>query len=172
MIGEIRDRETAEMAIQSALTGHLVFSTLHTNDAASSVTRLLDLGIEPYLVASSVLGVLSQRLVRKICESCRTKIRVHDVSPDWNLQTAFAGAGCDRCRDTGYWGRIGLFELMVISDEIRDCIQSRANASEIRSKAIAGGMHLLQEDGLEKIENGLTTISEVQRVSTALASSE
>ncbi len=172
MIGEIRDRETAEMAIQSALTGHMVFSTLHTNDAASSVTRLLDLGIEPYLVASSVLGVLSQRLVRKICESCRSKVRAVDVSPDWDHQTAFVGAGCDRCRETGYRGRIGLFELMVISDEIRDCIQARANASEIRSKAIAHGMNLLREDGLRKIERGLTSISEVQRVSMALTCSD
>ena len=146
MIGEIRDKETAEMAIQSALTGHMVFSTLHTNDAASAVTRLLDLGIEPYLVSSSVVGVLSQRLVRKICQNCRQ-------------------SGCDDCRMSGYSGRVGIFELMIINDQIRDSIQKRSNASDVKNIALGGGMKLLRTDGMEKVKAGLTSVSEVDRVS-------
>ncbi|MFP4145640.1 MAG: GspE/PulE family protein [Phycisphaeraceae bacterium] len=148
MVGEIRDRETATMAIQSALTGHLVFSTLHTNDAASAVTRLLDLGIEPYLVASSVVGVLAQRLVRRICPACHGR------------------GDCDRCRDTGYRGRVGLFELLTISDRLRGLVGDRATASHIKAAGVEEGMKTLHDDGQEKIAAGLTTADEVVRVTS------
>ena len=160
MIGEIRDKETAEMAIQSALTGHLVFSTLHTNDAASAMTRLLDLGIEPFLVASSVLGVLSQRLVRRICRHCKRLIE--------NLPNSeFGDQNCENCRTSGYSGRVGIFELMVVNDALRDAIQNRDNAAEIKSIAVDNGMKLLRTDGLEKIQAGFTTQTEVDRVSSS-----
>lgn len=165
MIGEIRDRATAELAIQSALTGHMVFSTLHTNDAPTAVTRLLDLGIEPFLVASSVVGVLSQRLVRRICPECRVP---DEVSPSNTLGyqgEAFRGAGCGACRETGYRGRLGVFELMVIDSRLQELIQSRANAAELRNAARQGGMKLLSSDGIAKVRNGLTTLSEVTRIS-------
>jgi general secretion pathway protein E len=172
MVGEIRDHETAVMAIQSALTGHLVFSTLHTNDAASAVTRLLDLGIEPYLVASSVIAVVAQRLVRKICPKCKSErrytpdeMRVLGIDPDVVGKGAFfAGAGCDACRQTGYQGRIGIFELLEIGDHVRDLIQQRANASRIRAAAVDRGMKVLHADGLEKAGRGTTTLEEVVRV--------
>lgn len=153
MIGEIRDRETAEMAIQSALTGHMVFSTLHTNDAASAVTRLLDLGIEPFLVASSLVGVLSQRLVRRICDQCHGQC----ISVD-------SSASCENCRNTGFRGRLGVFELMVVNDEIRSLIQSRSNASLIKETACRNGMQTLSRDGQSKVAKGLTTEDEVMRI--------
>ena len=171
MIGEIRDRETAEMAIQSALTGHLVFSTLHTNDAASSVTRLLDLGIEPYLLASSLVGVVSQRLVRRICKECKTTDA--DAANNWktrmvtdpgDLSSACVGRGCSNCRTTGFRGRIGVFEMMLIDDTVRELIQNCSNAASIRVAAQASGMRLLSEDGLLKIRNGHTTVDEVVRI--------
>jgi len=152
MVGEIRDHETAEMAIQAALTGHLVFSTLHTNDAASAVTRLLDLGIEPFLISSSVLGVLAQRLVRQTCQDC-------------------LGEGCLHCQKLGYRGRIGLFELLVVSEEIREKIQGQANASEIKQVAKMQGMIDLRADGMDKIQRKLTTKEEVLRVSESDSSS-
>jgi general secretion pathway protein E len=145
MVGEIRDKETAVMAIQSALTGHLVFSTLHTNDAASAVARLLDLGIEPYLLSSSLVGVLAQRLVRKVCRHC-------------------SGAGCESCRKTGYAGRVGVFELLTVNDAVRRRIQERATATDIKQVAVANGMRTLRDDGMAKASNGVTTIEEVQRV--------
>lgn len=157
MVGEIRDRETAVMAIQASLTGHLVFSTLHTNDAASAVTRLLDLGIEPYLVASSLVAALAQRLIRKICPQCKV-----EVTDSESLR--YAGLGCDACRQTGYQGRVGLFELLVVNDECRQIVQSLGNATEIRRAAQASGMALLEEDGMRKVAAGLTTIEEVLRV--------
>jgi general secretion pathway protein E len=173
MVGEIRDQETAEMAIQSALTGHLVFSTLHTNDAASAVTRLIDLGIEPYLVASSLIGVLAQRLVRRICESCRQEMpaqnldlfQVTDKSLGTGPHRVFQGRGCATCRSTGYFGRIGVFELMPIDEKIQSLIQKKSDSSQIRQTANQNGMRLLQEDGLEKILAGRTTIEEVIRIS-------
>ena len=171
MVGEIRDQETANMAIQSALTGHMVFSTLHTNDAPSAVTRLLDLGVEPYLVASSLIGVLAQRLVRSICPNCKTADSA-SASQMAELGTVadsgaipFQGDGCDKCRQTGYQGRIGIFEFMMIDEAVRSLIQTRCNASEIRKASRANGMKLLREDGLEKIVAGQTTIEEVVRVS-------
>ncbi len=173
MVGEIRDEETADMAIKSALTGHMVFSTLHTNDAPTAVTRLLDLDIEPFLVSSSLVGVLSQRLVRRICEDCSIEdnsVTDPDLArlgvTDRETFSAKKGIGCDNCRGTGYRGRVGVFELMAITELLRELIQQRANAAEIRTAAVAGGMRLLAEDGTSKIRRGLTTVAEVSRIST------
>jgi type II secretory ATPase GspE/PulE/Tfp pilus assembly ATPase PilB-like protein len=178
MVGEIRDHETAVMAIQSALTGHLVLSTLHTNDAASAVTRLLDLGIEPYLLASSLIGVVAQRLVRRVCAQCAAPARPPDeemAQLGWHrargesppLDGLRAGAGCAVCRRTGYRGRIGLFELLVVDDTLRRNIQARANSTQIKTAAIAGGMATLRDDGIAKALAGATTIDEVVRVTLA-----
>ena len=160
------------MAIQSALTGHLVFSTLHTNDAASAVARLMDLGIEPYLLSSSLLAVLAQRLVRKVCVACSAD---RDFSPEERRQLGFvsedqdrhhyrAGSGCDQCRKTGYRGRVAICELLIVDQMIRGRVQARASATEIRDSALAAGMRLLRDDGIEKILSGITTPSEVARV--------
>lgn len=172
MVGEIRDRETAVMAIQSALTGHLVFSTLHTNDAASAVTRLLDLGIEPYLVSSSVITVLAQRLVRRICEACRTERNlspeeaelIEDDPPSGITRRVAEGAGCSECRQTGYRGRVGIFELLPVDGPIREAIGERADATVINRLARRSGMKTLQQDGLTRAFEGQTTIEEVVRV--------
>jgi general secretion pathway protein E len=170
MVGEIRDLETATMAIQSSLTGHLVFSTLHTNDAASAVTRLLDLGIEPYLVASSLIGVLAQRLVRRVCERCAVAYRPQPSELEWlGVERAATihmrqGAGCAACRNTGYSGRLGTFELLKLNDDIRRLVGARASAAEIKEAALHTGTRTLRDDGIEKILAGLTTISEVERV--------
>lgn len=161
MVGEIRDHETAVMAIQASLTGHLVFSTLHTNDAASAVTRLLDLGIEPYLVASSLVAALAQRLIRRICPHCKTEVA---DAPKGSKNPRYAGAGCDKCRQTGYQGRVGLFELLVVDDRCREIVQSLGNATEIRRAAQEAGMSLLEEDGKAKVAAGVTTMDEVLRV--------
>ena len=158
MVGEIRDRETAVMAIQSALTGHLVFSTLHTNDAASAIARLLDLGVEPYLLASSVIGVLAQRLVRRVCPDCR--------SPATGPSDDVAAARCETCRGTGYRGRVGIFELLPVDDAVRQQIQSRGTAARIKAAAVAAGMQTLREDGLGKVSRGHTSREEVLRVTT------
>ncbi len=172
MVGEIRDHETAVMAIQSALTGHMVFSTLHTNDAASAITRLLDLGIEPYLVASSVVGVLAQRLVRCICPDCSQFSppevgeleRLGMNAGEVNSQGLAVGSGCETCRKTGYKGRAGVFELLAVNDAIRGHIQRRDPASDIKTAAINTGMRTLLDTGIAKIINGTTTIEEVLRV--------
>lgn len=171
MVGEIRDHETAVMAIQSSLTGHLVFSTLHTNDSASAVTRLLDLGIEPYLVSSSLIAVLAQRLVRRICAGCKQVCEPETEDIEWLRSqrgpvpsTFFKGGGCDRCRHTGYRGRLGIFELLITHESARALIQARANASQIRAAALQAGMSLLAEDGLQKIGKGETTLEEIVRV--------
>ena len=156
MVGEIRDRETANMAIQASLTGHLVLSTLHTNDAASAITRLLDLSVEPYLVSSSLVASLAQRLVRQLCLSCKIIAVDGTASPK----------GCDRCRGSGFRGRIGLFELLVTNDRIRTLIQSRENATTIRQAALESDMTLLFEDGKNKIQQGRTTLEEVLRVTS------
>jgi general secretion pathway protein E/type IV pilus assembly protein PilB len=168
MIGEIRDTETAEAAIQASLTGHLVFSTLHTNDACSAATRLLDMGIEPFLVTSTVEAAMAQRLVRTICPDCKEEYQPDPSSlpPDLQLepdQTLFRGAGCRKCRNTGYRGRTGLYELMNTNDEIRERIMQRASASEIARVARANGLRLLREDGWLKVKQGLTTPDEVIR---------
>jgi len=172
MIGEIRDQETASMAIQSSLTGHLVFSTLHTNDSAGAVTRLLDLGVEPYLVSSSLVGVMAQRLVRRTCSQCETPDQpstealaslglTADDTAGSKLKRAI---GCDACRNTGYEGRVGLYELLIVQDEVRQLIQARGNASEIRQAASTYGMKSLRDDGVEKALAGMTSIEEVVRV--------
>jgi len=172
MVGEIRDRETAVMAIQSALTGHLVFSTLHTNDAASAVTRLLDLGVEPYLVASSLLGVLAQRLVRRVCTHCGAAMPMTAEScaalglTPGDITSVFRGRadGCEHCRGTGYKGRQGLFELLVPDEAIRDLIQQHAAASRIKEHGMKRGMTTLRDDGIAKIRDGVTTPDEVARM--------
>jgi type II secretory ATPase GspE/PulE/Tfp pilus assembly ATPase PilB-like protein len=159
------------MAVQSALTGHLVLSTLHTNDAASAVTRLLDLGIEPYLLASSIIGVLAQRLVRQVCPQCAGPatpaasqvLRQLGAQP-LEATTIRCGRGCEHCRHTGLRGRRGIFELLAIDDELRRHIGQRAAASEIRAAAVSAGMKTLRDDGLLKVTAGLTTPQEVLRV--------
>ncbi len=163
MVGEIRDRETADIAIRSALTGHFVYSTLHTNDAPSAVTRLTDMGVEPFLITSSVVGVLAQRLVRLICQEC--KVASDDViNPDGKRIRTFRGAGCEACNGTGYKGRQGIFELMEMSDEIRGLVMKNADASVLTAAARKNGMRSLREDGWMKIELGSTTVEEVVRV--------
>ncbi len=172
MVGEIRDLETAEIAIRAALTGHLVFSTLHTNDAPSAFTRLIDMGIEPFLVASSVEAVMAQRLVRTICPHCRTEIKVQKDYlrkigfPADEIDSAhfYKGAGCEECRQLGYQGRKGIYELLFINESIRPLILQRAAASTIAQKAIENGMRSLRTDGWNKVKAGETTIEEVLRV--------
>jgi len=174
MLGEIRDGETARMAIQSALTGHMVFSTLHTNDAAGAVARMLDLGVEPYLLASSLLGVQAQRLVRRICPHCREEyvpaandLRRWNIAADEKLpEKLYRGAGCDRCLDLGYSGRMGIFELLLVSEPIRELILQRGKASSIKAVALQSGMKTLRADGLAKAAAGLTTMDEVARVTS------
>ena len=173
MVGEIRDEETAVMAIQSALTGHLVFSTLHTNDSASAVSRLLDLGIEPYLLSSSLLAVMAQRLIRKVCTHCQQQRPATQVENEFfaslingsSLSEVSSGSGCEHCRQSGYRGRLGVFELLTIDEGVRGLIQDRANATAIRKHAIKSGMRLLHEDGYGKILLGETTPEEVRRIS-------
>jgi len=168
MIGEIRDLETAEAAIQASLTGHLVFSTLHTNDACSAATRLLDMGIEPFLVNSTVAAAMAQRLVRTICPNCREEYEpdLDALPPDIGLepgQPLYRGAGCRKCRQTGYLGRTGLFELMVLDDAVGEKIMARAPVSQIAEVAKKGGLRLLREDGWLKCRKGITTPEEVIR---------
>ena len=163
MVGEIRDRETADIAIRSALTGHLVFSTLHTNDAPSAITRLTDMGVENYLITSSLVAVLAQRLVRVICPACKQPAGQR-MTPDGNLVDTYRGAGCDSCFGTGYTGRVGIFEMMELNDEIRRLIMSNADAVDITAAARRNGMRTLREDGWLKVGNGLSTADEVMRV--------
>src|SRR5687767_10617904 len=172
MVGEIRDLETAEIAIRAALTGHLVFSTLHTNDAPSAFTRLIDMGIEPFLVASSVEAVLAQRLVRTICEHCKREQTVERSYlskigfPEDEIDTAkfYKGAGCEHCRQLGYQGRMGIYELLILDEAIRPLILNRAASSTIATRAIENGMRTLRIDGWNKVRAGTTTIEEVLRV--------
>jgi general secretion pathway protein E len=170
MIGEIRDHETASIAIESALTGHLVFSTLHTNDAAGSISRLQDMGVEPYLISSSLLAVQAQRLVRENCSECCTEEKMTEVEAKLlgisvlDMPLINRGKGCSRCGGTGYRGRIGLYELLIISDEIRHLINTGADSNVIRKKAIEEGMQTLRQDALTKLSEGLTTVEEVVRV--------
>jgi len=175
LVGEIRDKETAEIAVQAALTGHIVLSTLHTNDAPSSVIRLIDMGIEPYLISSSVIGIIAQRLVRKICPKCKKGIK---ITPDMkkildeyeissNEITLYKGEGCPYCKDTGYKGRVAIFELIVITENIRDLISKNVTTGKLRQAAISEGMCQLREDGIKKVCEGITTIDEVLRVASA-----
>lgn len=169
MIGEIRDVETAQIAVQASLTGHLVLSTLHTNDAAGAVTRLIDMGVEPFLIASTLEAVLAQRLVRRICRQCR---RVYEPSPalhgtsdgDWGVIAVHSeGAGCAVCNGTGYRGRTGIYEWLRMSEELRDLVIARAPTRLIRQKAVERGMQTLRENGLAAVAGGVTTLSEVQK---------
>jgi type II secretory ATPase GspE/PulE/Tfp pilus assembly ATPase PilB-like protein len=194
LIGEMRDMETAESAIQASLTGHLVFSTLHTNDAPSAVTRLIDMGVEPFLVASTVEGVMAQRLVRTICPDCKVAFRpeIDELPIDFptgkaieqylipglaqgpppipsdgersEAPTLYKGTGCRSCRQSGYRGRTGIHELMVANDTMRELIVNRVNAGVIRHEAMKGGMKTLRQDGWRKVLAGQTTVDEVARV--------
>jgi len=168
MVGEIRDKDTADIAIQAALTGHLVFSTLHTNDAPSTLTRLLDMGVEPFLISSSVIGVLAQRLVRTICDKCKEKyVPTEAVLGDLGMQEQvefFKGKGCAKCKNIGFLGRIGIFELIIINEDIRKMISERRSADQIKKVAVEQGMKTLRDDGLSKVKEGLTTPDEVLRV--------
>jgi type IV pilus assembly protein PilB len=170
MVGEVRDLETAEIAIRVALTGHLVFSTLHTNDSVGAVTRLIDMGIEPYLVSSSVEAVIAQRLVRVICDNCKREFTADDnLIKDLKLDPKekkifYEGKGCEKCKFTGFKGRTAIYEILVLDDEIRDMTLRRAPANEIRDIAIKNGMRTLFNDGMVKAEKGITTVGEVLRV--------
>jgi general secretion pathway protein E len=171
MVGEIRDPETAEIAIQASMTGHLVLSTLHTNDSAGAITRLVDMGIEPFLVGSSVIAVLAQRLVRKTCERCRSSflpepelVKSAGLPPDILLTR---GQGCPYCPRTGYRGRVGLFELLPIDDHIRRLTMARNPSSEISNYAVAQGMKTLRDDGIQKVRQGLTTVEELVKATTS-----
>ncbi len=167
MVGEIRDKETADVAIQAALTGHLVFSTLHTNDAPSALTRLIDMGVEPFLASSSVIGIVAQRLIRLICDKCKEPYQPSDdVLKELGLKARtkfYRGKGCPKCQNTGIKGRMGIFELLVISEEIRTLIDAKKSADEIGRKARELGMKTLRDDGLVKVRDGLTTLEEVLR---------
>lgn len=170
MVGEVRDIETAEVTIQTALTGHLVFSTIHTNDAASGATRLIDIGIEPYLVASSVNAFIAQRLVRLICKDCKEKIKVRTdrfkvegLTLDKEI-IAYHGRGCKSCNNTGYSDRSGIYEILLVDDEIKRLIVQKVSSDIIKKKAIERGMHTLLQDGWNKVLAGVTTIEEIMRV--------
>jgi type IV pilus assembly protein PilB len=169
LVGEIRDLETAEISAQASLTGHIVFTTLHTNDAPSSIARLLDLGIEPYLLTATLEGIISQRLIRKICENCKEPYEPNEVQlrelglteDDIKGKKFYYGRGCAKCNNTGYRGRIGIFEIMTLNDEIRDLIMNRASTNLLRVAAQKAGMKLLRYSGLAAIYDGITTIDEV-----------
>jgi general secretion pathway protein E len=175
LVGEIRDRETAEIAVHAALTGHLVFSTLHTNDAAGAVSRLLEMGVEDFLLASAVMGILAQRLVRVICPECRVPLppgaarlemekNGRNGLPAGEPEQLFVGQGCPACAHTGYQGRTGIYELLVVDETIRQLILNRAEAAAIRQAAMKLGMQTMAEDGWSKVAQGLTTTQEVLRV--------
>jgi type IV pilus assembly protein PilB len=175
LVGEIRDQETAGIAVNSAMTGHLVLSSLHTNDSTTTFPRLIDMGIESYLVASSVKVVVSQRLVRKICGKCRISKNVETSSLDENYTkylkgkeklSCYVGKGCDVCRNSGYSGRVGIFEILLMSDDLNQAIIDKKSSQELRKIAIENGMRTMIEDGLEKVKRGVTTLDEIIRVTT------
>ena len=171
LVGEIRDKETAEISVQASLTGHLVFSTLHTNDAPGSIARLLDLGLEPFLVTATLEGVVAQRLIRKICSKCKTEykptleqlLELELTEQDVKGQRFFYGKGCDNCNNTGYRGRMGIFELMTLDDEMRDMVIKRASTQQLRAESRKRGMRTLRDAGLLAIYDGVTSIEEVVR---------
>jgi len=177
MVGEIRDHETAKIAVESALTGHLVFSTLHTNDSAGAVTRLGEMGVEPFLTASSLAGVIAQRLMRLLCLECRksytlsreeilSSVPDFPLDPDEEIVTLYKPQGCIACNNTGYKGRIGVFEFLRVSETMQRLILRKASTNEIRELAIAEGMHTLRQDGLLKVKQGISCIEELLRVIT------
>jgi type IV pilus assembly protein PilB len=171
LVGEIRDHETAKIAVEAALTGHLVFSTLHTNDAPSSIARLLDLGLEPFLVTAAIEGIIAQRLVRKVCNNCKTEytpteeqLMELDLKPeDVTGKLFYYGKGCENCNNTGYKGRVGLFELMIMNDDLREMVLRNASTDDLRDKARSYGMIPLRDMGLAQCYAGTTTIEEVVR---------
>ncbi len=171
LVGEIRDKETAEIAVQASLTGHLVFTTVHTNDAPSTIARLLDLGLEPFLVTATLEGIIAQRLVRKICTNCKTQytpaeeqLMELELRPeDAEGKIFYYGKGCENCNNTGYKGRLGLYEIMLLDDDIRDMIIQHASTQVLRQAAKARGMRTLRQSGLMAIYDGITTIEEVVR---------
>jgi type II secretory ATPase GspE/PulE/Tfp pilus assembly ATPase PilB-like protein len=173
MVGEIRDLETSEVAIQAALTGHLVLSTLHTNDASETITRLMDIGVEPYLISSSVIGVLSQRLVRTICPNCKVSYQAdpvvlaelgEDFTKSKEPLTLYRGKGCKNCKQSGYLGRTGIFELFFVNEKIKQLISEKASAQIFRETTKQQiGMPSLREDGLHKVFKGMTTLEEIDR---------
>jgi len=171
MLGEIRDEETARIAVQASLTGHLVLSTLHTNDAPSSITRLINIGVEPYLISAAVNAVLAQRLVRRICPNCKAPVSELPTTEQAylkrigvQLDAVFRGAGCEKCRQTGYKGRVGIYEFLELTDEVRDITSRGPTLNELRHAARDSGMRTLREDGLQKVASGQTTIEEIMRV--------
>jgi len=181
MVGEIRDQETADIAVNAALTGHLLLSTLHTNDAPTALPRLLEMGVEPFLIASTVNVVIAQRLVRKICEKCKTEVKLkkteilsilESIGYDLTIENIkkvkdskfYKGTGCSFCNNTGYYGRLGIFEVLYISSQIKEAIMKREDSSKIKSIALKEGMTTMIQDGFSKVLKGLTTIEEVLRV--------
>jgi general secretion pathway protein E len=173
LVGEIRDSETAEIAIQAALTGHLVFSTLHTNDSAGAVTRLIDMKVEPFLISSSVMAILAQRLVRVLCKACREPYPITSAEiAELEIKTAVADAtvyrakekGCPACFHTGYLGRSAIYELLSVDDEVRQHIMKNADAAMLKALAVEKGMHTLRQDGADKVLAGITSVDEVVRV--------
>lgn len=173
MIGEIRDQETARIAVQASLTGHLVLSTLHTNDSAGALTRLVDIGIEPFLIASSLVGVLAQRLVRVLCRECRTPVSLDaaeieklgsDAAKSELPSRVYKAKGCPACMNSGYKGRTGIHEYLVVSDSVRSLLVKGADSKRILQQAVAEGMRTLRRDGLRKVAAGETTLDEVIRV--------
>jgi len=175
MVGEIRDLETASIAVKAALTGHLVLSTLHTNDAPSTVNRMVDMGVEPFLVASSTNLIMAQRLLRRVCASCKTEVKLHAealrelglTEEDAKKYNFMEGKGCVACNNTGYKGRLGVYEVMPISPKIRDLILDRAPTNHIKKQAVAEGMLSLRMDGIVKLKNGITTAEEVLKETAA-----
>jgi len=170
MLGEIRDAETARIAVQAALTGHLVLSTLHTNDAPASITRLVNIGVEPYLISAAVNAVLAQRLIRKICQHCKEEFEPSPDMKEFLMLQGFTsgktwrGKGCDRCRKTGYAGRLGIYELMVMDDSLRDVITRNPDVTQLRKLCRERGLVTLRQDGFDKAMKGLTTVDEILRV--------
>jgi general secretion pathway protein E len=170
LVGEVRDGDTANTAVQAALTGHLVLSSLHANDAVGTLFRLLDLGIEPSLISTTLIGVLAQRMVRRICPSCRARyqpsvdeLATYDEEMEERPGEFYQGSGCNFCADTGFRGRTGLFELLVMSDNIRMMLRSGAGPGEIKAQALAEGMVTMKHDGMLKAKEGIITVSEVER---------
>ena len=174
MVGEIRDLETAKTAVAASMTGHLVLSTLHTNDAPSTVTRLINIGVEPFLVGSAVNACLAQRLVRRICEHCKTPYETTPERVDqlaakgFDASTFFMGAGCEKCRNTGYAGRVGIYEMLLMNDQLRDAVAGNPNAVVFRQQCVEEGMTTLRSDGFEKVKAGRTTVEEILRVTDAV----
>jgi type IV pilus assembly protein PilB len=173
MLGEIRDLETAQTAVQAALTGHLVLSTLHTNDAPSSITRLVNIGTEPFLVGAAVRAVLAQRLVRRLCTACKAQEKPSEEMAEYlsmngmSPETMWVHKGCDKCRNTGYSGRTGIYELLTVDDHLRDIIARNPNVAEFRRLCLERGMVTLRQDGLHKVAAGVTTVEEILRVTDA-----